>query len=77
MIIGGNILVGTFESKNLMPYLTAGIWTTTGGGFGYNVGGGVKIKLSEVFAIRAEYRRYFISEDWGVNAMIGGISMFF
>lgn len=77
VVIGGNLLVGKFESKNLVPYVTGGVWTTTFGGFGFNVGGGLKIKLSEVFAIRAEYRRYFTGEDWGLNALIGGISLFF
>jgi len=36
------------------------------------------VKLTEVFAIRAEYRRYIFGEsDWGVNAIIGAISLFF
>lgn len=77
-VIGGNLVVGLFDNQRLIPYATGGIWTTTDGGFGFNVGGGIKIKLSEVFAIRAEYRRYFVGEsDWGVNAIIGGISLFF
>ncbi len=77
-IIGGNLVVGLFDNQRLIPYATGGIWTTTYGGFGFNVGGGIKIKLSEVFAIRAEYRRYIVGEsDWGVNAVIGGISFFF
>jgi opacity protein-like surface antigen len=54
------------------------LWTTTYGGFGFDVGGGVKIKLSERFAIRAEYRRYFIGDDdLGLNVILGGISVFF
>ncbi len=77
-VLGGNLVVGLFDNQGLIPYATGGIWTTTYGGFGFNVGGGIKIKLSEVLAIRAEYRRYIVSEtDWGVNAVIGGISLFF
>lgn len=77
-VIGGNLVVGDFANPRLIPYATGGIWTTTDGGFGFNAGGGIKIKLSEVLAIRAEYRRYFIGDsDWGVNAIIGGISLFF
>lgn len=77
-VIGGNVVVGLFDNQRLIPYATGGIWTTTAGSFGYNIGGGIKMKLSEVFAIRAEYRRYFFGEsDWGVNTIIGGISLFF
>jgi hypothetical protein len=78
MVIGGNLVVGLFDNQSLIPYATGGIWTTTAGGSGYNIGGGIKMKLSEVFAIRAEYRRYFFGDsDWGVNTIIGGISLFF
>ena len=77
-VIGVNLVVGDFDNRRLIPYATGGIWTTTYGGFGFNVGGGIKIKISEVFAIRVEYRRYIVSEtDWGLNAVIGGISLFF
>ena len=77
-VIGGNLVVGLFDSPGLIPYATGGVWAFTDGGFGFNAGGGIKIKLSEVFAIRAEYRHYFSSDmDWGVNAIIGGISFFF
>jgi hypothetical protein len=77
-VIGGNLVVGLFDNQVFVPYATGGVWTTTDGGFGFNAGGGIKIKLSKVFAIRAEYRRYFVGDsDWGVNAIIGGISLFF
>jgi len=77
-IIGCNLVIGIFDSPRLIPYTTGGIWTTTYGGGGFDVGGGIKMKLSEAFAIRAEYRRYVTSDtDWGVSAAIGGISLFF
>ena len=52
-VIGSNLVAGGFDSRNLIPYATAGIWTTTYGGFGFNFGGGIKIKVSELLAIRA------------------------
>lgn len=77
-ILGGNLVLGLFENQLVIPYTTMGIWTTVCGGLGYNVGGGIKIKLSETFAMRAEYRRYFVGDtDWGIDTIIGGISLFF
>ena len=81
-LIGGNLSVGPFAMRiamrSFIPYATGGIWTTTSGGIGFDIGGGIKIKLSEVFALRTEYRRYIFGEsDWGMNAIIGGISWFF
>lgn len=77
-VIGGNLVLGLFDAEPLVPYATGGVWTTTYGGFGFDVGGGIKIRLSKVFAIRVEYRRYFFDDgDWGVNTVIGGISLFF
>jgi hypothetical protein len=77
-IMGGNLFVGLFDNQVLAPYATWGIWATTCGGLGFNAGGGIKVKPSELFAIRAEYRRYFVGGgDWGINAIIGGISLFF
>jgi opacity protein-like surface antigen len=77
-LIGGNLSVGPFTSQVFIPYVTGGIWTTTEGGSGFNVGAGVRVKLTEAFALRAEYRRYIFGEsDWGLNAVIGAISYFF
>jgi len=78
VVLGGNLVVGAFDSKILVPFTTGGIWTSQFGGFGFNVGGGLKLMLSEAFAFRVEYRRYFFGDgDWGINVMIGGVSMFF
>lgn len=76
-VIGSNFVAGAFNSRNLIPYVTAGIWTTTWGGYGFNFGVGIKIKVSKSLAIRAEYRRYFFTDsDWEMNALAGGISLF-
>ncbi len=76
IVLGTNLLLGPFHLR-IIPYATGGIWTTTWGGIGLNVGGGIKIKLSDTFAVRAEFRRYFVESDWGINTIIGGISLFF
>lgn len=77
-LIGGNLSIGPFAMERFIPYATGGVWTTTSGGFGFTFGGGVKMKLSEVVAIRAEYRRYIFGDsNWGLNAIIGGISWIF
>jgi hypothetical protein len=77
-LIGGNLSVGPFAALRFIPYATGGIWTTTFGGVGFNVGGGIKLRLTEAFALRTEYRRYIFGDsDWGVNALIGAISWFF
>ena len=77
-IFGGNLVVGLFDNPRIIPYATGGVWTTTYGGFGFHAGGGIKMKLSQAYAFRIEYRRYFLDDsDWGVNAVVGGISWFF
>ena len=77
-IIAGNLKLGLFDSQRSVPYATGGVWTTTGGGFGFNIGGGLGLRLTEVFAIRVEYRRWFVGEiDWGLNTISAGISWFF
>ena len=78
-LITGNVIVSPFNLQRTIPYVTGGLWTTTAGGFGWNVGGGLKIKLTETLAIRAEYRRWAVFEefDWGVNFISCGLSYFF
>ena len=82
-VLGVNLLLGLFDNQLVIPYVSGGIWTIEGnntivaGGSGFNVGGGIKIKFSEVFAIRTEFRRYFVESHWGVNIIIGGVSLYF
>jgi len=76
VIIGGNVVIGPFELKGI-PYATAGIWTTGYGRLRFNAGGGVKFKVSDDVALRAEYRRYFFGDGWGVDTISAGISFLF
>jgi len=77
-ILGANLVLGTFGAEYVIPYATAGVWTSTVGSGGINVGGGIKIKVSEITAFRIEYRHYFLGGgDWDVNTFIGGFSLFF
>lgn len=60
------------------PYATGGLWTTTFGGVGWNIGGGFKIKLNEDLAVRAEFKHWTnLDFDWGVNLISFGITLFF
>ena len=78
VLFGGNILLGVFDSRVFIPYATGGFCTSMYGGFGLDFGGGVKLKLSDRYAFRIEYRRYVFGDgDWGLNVLIGGISVFF
>jgi len=78
-LMSGNVVVSPFNLKEAIPYAIGGIWTTTAGGFGWNLGGGLKIKLNENLAIRAEYRRWAVFEEfrWCVNFILCGLSLFF
>jgi len=78
-LISANIVLSPFNLKELIPYTIGGIWTTTYGGFGWNFGGGIKIKLSENLAIRAEYKYWanFEEYEWGINFISCGLSLFF
>ena len=67
------------KTSGVVPYAAGGLWTTSGGGVGWNIGGGLKMKLTETLAIRAVYRRFasFEEFDWGVNVISFGLSIFF
>lgn len=77
-VVGGNLVIALFRNQGFIANTTGGVWTTTDGGFGFSAGGGIKIMLSNMFAIRGEYRRYAVSDsNWEANAIFGGISLFF
>jgi len=79
VFFSGNVVVSPFNLQRIIPYATGGLWTTTAGGFGWNIGCGLKIKLIENLAIRAEYRRWAAFEEfeWGLNFISFGLSYFF
>ena len=77
-VFGANLVAGLFDSKRYIPYATGGLWTSSYGGLGFYVGGGVKVKISPRYAWRTEYRRYIVGDSkWGLNAVVSGISIFF
>jgi hypothetical protein len=77
-ILGANLVLGTFGAKYVIPYATAGVCTNTFGYIGFNGGGGIKFKVSEITAFRIEYRHYFLGGGgWDADTFIGGISLFF
>jgi hypothetical protein len=78
-LITGNVVICPFNLERVIPYATGGLWTTTSGGFGWNIGGGLKIMIFDKLAIRAEYRRWAVFEefDWGVNFISCGLSIYF
>jgi len=77
-VFGANLVAGLFENKRYIPYATGGVWTSTYGGLGFYVGGGLKMQLSPRYAWRTEYRRYVVGDTkWGLNAIVTGVSIFF
>lgn len=78
VVVGANLLVGAFKSKNISPYVTGGGWTTLWGGFGFNAGVGLKAKLSKTSALRIEFRRYYFHDAiGGINSIVIGHSTYF
>ena len=78
VVFGANLVAGLFDSKRAIPYATGGVWTSTYGGLGFYLGGGLKLMISPRSAWRTEYRYYVVGDSkWGLNAVVTGISWFF
>ena len=79
VILSANLVLSFSNLQEPIFYAIGGVWTTTSGGIGWNIGGGLKIKLNENMAIRAEYRRWVLFEDYDVGAasISCGLSLFF
>jgi opacity protein-like surface antigen len=79
VILSANLVLSFSNLKGPIYYAIGGVWTTTSGGTGWNIGGGLKIKLNENMAIRAEYRHLVLFEDPDIGAasISGGLSLFF
>jgi hypothetical protein len=77
-LISGNVVISPFNDKKVTPYITGGLWTTTIGGLGWNVGGGIKIMLNRKLAARFELQRwgFFEEGDFGIYFISGGFSFF-
>lgn len=79
VILSANLVMSPFNLQRVMPYAIGGVWTAAPEGSGWNIGGGLKIKLNENLAIRAEYRRLVLFEESevGATSISGGLSLFF
>ena len=77
-ILSANLVVSSFNRQGVIPYAIGGVWTLTSEGTGWNIGGGLKIKLNENLAIRAEYRRWvpFGESEGGAYSISCGLSFF-
>jgi opacity protein-like surface antigen len=77
----------TPEGKKIRPFAAGGlqfsnfVWpgysATSGGGstkFGYNYGGGVKVKVSPIFLIRFDVRNYASPKPFGLPAQNGWLN---
>lgn len=78
-LLTGGVIVSLPNLQRVIPYVAGGVWTTTFGGIGWNIGGGLKIRATETLALRFEYRRWALFEEleYGANFFSGGISIFF
>ena len=78
-ILSANLVVSPFNLQGVIPYAIGGVWMGIPEASGWNIGGGLKIKLNENLAIRAEYRRWVLFEVSGVGAtsISCGLSLFF
>lgn len=84
-----NFLVyGTREGKRIRPFATGGLGffnfvppgssAVSGGGstkFGFNYGGGVKVHLVNIFAVRADVRQYISPKPFGLPLASGWLGM--
>jgi hypothetical protein len=78
-IFSANFVLSASNHQEPIYYAIGGLWTTISGGTGWNIGGGLKIKLNENMAIRAEYRRWvpFGESEGGAYSLSCGLSLFF
>ena len=80
VILSANLAVSPFYLQRVIPYAIGGLWTVLLGEIsGWNIGGGLKIKLKENMAIRIELRRWvpFGQSEGGAASISFGLSWFF
>jgi hypothetical protein len=78
-ILSANFVLSASNHKEPIYYVIGGVWTITSDGTGWNIGGGLKMKLNEKLAIRIEYRRWvpFGESEGGGYSLSCGLSLFF
>jgi hypothetical protein len=71
LILTGNFMVSPIRTYPVKPYLFTGIGVIGSihgfGAFFADVGAGTKLYLSDKFALRAEYQRWFIGDFSEIN----------
>ena len=72
LLFGGN-LVGSIDAGKASLFVTGGVLTSFSGGLAFTLGGGVKAKIAENIALRAEYLYWFIGDEGGINSIGGSV----
>jgi len=75
-VLSANLVLSSFDLERVILYATGGVWLNEHGETGLNIGGGLKLKLSENLAIRAEYRSSLHEDEGGAGFIYGGLSLF-
>ena len=78
-VLSANLVLSSFDLERVILYATGGVWINTVGETGWNIGGGLKLKLNENLAIRAEYRSWLPSEEYdeySAGSILCGLSLF-
>ncbi|MHA2315461.1 MAG: hypothetical protein ACXACF_09325 [Candidatus Hermodarchaeia archaeon] len=77
-ILSANFVVSPFYLQRVIPYAIGGVWSAIPEASGWNIGGGLKIKLNENLAVRIEYRRWvpFGGSDDFAYYISCGLSLF-
>lgn len=73
--VSGNLSLN-LPTKQFIPFATIGLGISWDGKFIGNIGGGIKIRLTDKLNIRTEYL-YFRNSDIRTHVIFGGISYFF
>jgi hypothetical protein len=79
VLMYGNIVISPFQIPKFFPFATGGLWISPSKVTGWNVGFGLKLRVSESMALRAEFRRWmhFDSYEKSRNIILIGFSTFF
>lgn len=65
VLFDGALVLNPFSEKSVSPVLRIGALTSTYGGFTFMIGGGLRLRITSKFGLRAEYS-YFPAGGFGL-----------